>query len=191
MNKQDVVKILLLLSAEYPREIDPKQDDMFKATADLGYGCFYEESAELGHAAVMESLKKSVFCPRVADIQRYIEELESAGRMSAYEEWEILRRALSKVPYFPHEVNGEAFKALYETLPATIREFYPTPSAVYRLSKADYETLDFDKARFLKAHEQLVRRVKYREESKREQIYGLLPTFGLKKLTDAKREESK
>jgi hypothetical protein len=186
MNKQDITKILVLLSAEYPREIDPKQNDIFNAKVELWYGCFYEYSAEFVNEAVMESLKKSVFCPRVADVQRYIEERESAGKISAYEEWEILRRVLSKVPYFPREVNGEEFKALYETLPATIREFYPTTAAVYQLSKTDYEHLDFDRARFLKAHEQLAKRVKYREESVK--VNGLLPEFGLKRLVSKSKE---
>jgi hypothetical protein len=182
MNRQEVAKILLILSAEYPREIDFKTDDVFKAKVELWYGCFWEYPSELVNAAVMSVLKKSVFCPKIADIQKYIEDCENADRMSAYEEWECLRRLLSKVPYFPREVNGEAFKALYETLPATVREFYPTPSAVYQLSKADYEHLDFDRVRFLKAHEQLVRRVKYRENSGK--LRNILPELRLKGLNE-------
>ncbi|MDR2090634.1 MAG: hypothetical protein LBP62_03165 [Clostridiales bacterium] len=196
MEKELIRKALITLAIEYPRDIDIKDESTFNLKVDLWHSYLKDYPQKLIDRAINDSIKTKQFCPHISDIISRAEEYLSATEKSAEQFWtefcnclsaasNITFRNLSEFSDFRGVIDNDIItqykKRVYENMPPILKEFCPSFREFCALQKAEYETLAYEKSRFLKSFDRLKIRVKIKNEIS---ANPLIENFGGLKLLD-------
>lgn len=175
-SKQDVVKYITIIKINFENAYNLSDQDMILLT-NTWYEILKDYPAEICNAAVINSLKKSKFAPRIGSIVEEIESMAEATEKNDLELWSELNYALRNAynnwymyPYTFTDRNGKTQgenarlrnKALYEGLDPILKEYVSDINGLVTLSKASNEELNYEKGRFLKTVPTLRKRAKTR-----------------------------
>ena len=160
LSKQDVVSLIGVIKTTYIncyKDVDRADLDLMAKT---WYDILKEYSKELVGVAFKKCLQVCKFAPTLADIIEQIKLIENAGEPTENEYWAEIEQAVVKAqrvfyfgsrPYFTNEgivKPLEKIQELFNGLSPIVREYLGSWQTLKSLS--EYDTLEFEKNRFLK-----------------------------------------
>ena len=166
LTMNDITEMIKLISATYPyafKDISTPEDR--QRVKDLWFALFQDYPRELVIKGFHEALKVEKVNIVPAAIIEQIEKIENAFGKSDQELWAEFRKTLKranncvyKFKFTAIEGNGktqgenaqEELQRLYEGLSPELKRYCGNISGLKDLSQLDDESLEFEKARFLK-----------------------------------------
>lgn len=202
ITKKQLADLILLIAVEYPQDID-----LSETALKLKVGFWFEELGAYDYAtveyAVKQALRRSHFCPKLADVLGGIADLEAASNPSAAELWALIEcklvEAVNLASCFSYtfcpeglsETQGETARRkareLYENLPEPAKLHFGNLSGFMRV--AHYDDYQFEKARFLKSYTGYLEREKTKAELAGNAELEKITDDMFKRLNDGKTEE--
>lgn len=117
MNRQDVLKLITICSANY-RNWPEKGKEV--ATVDLWTMMLGDIPLETAKAAIKAHMSRSVYPPTVADIRDAAAMIENPPVMDAIQAWDLIGQAIRKYGYYRQE---EAMASLPDDVAEMVRRF--------------------------------------------------------------------
>lgn len=152
MNKEQVIKLLMLLQTAYPRFYVNQTKDELAGAVDLWHDMFKNENANLVFAATKELLGSLKFPPAIADIKEKMYDLTN-NEVDNVDLWNELDKAVRNCLYNTQQV--------FEGLSPLVKKFVGSPAQLRELAMSDTDTFcTVTKGQFLKQVEILKKREK-------------------------------
>lgn len=174
IKKKDIIGMIAMMKCNYPYAYKDQPKDETNMLINTWLAIFKKYPKEVVQSAFYKALETCKMPPTIADITEIINSYEEAVEESENDIWSDLERATRKCrgytyhgmqPHYycgewinPMEKIGEVFNSLHPIA----KEFCGSVESFAALIKLD--TLDFEKARFLKMLPTLKKRVKVRSE---------------------------
>lgn len=165
MNKQDIIKMLTVIESLYGGKSTSELKQYIQLQTDIWLEILGRYDKDLVMKAFYDVCKTEKYRITPAHIVEQIEKIENAFGKSDQELWAEFRRVLSKandcvykLKFKMIEENGKTqgenaqaeLQRLYKNLPAELQRYCGNISGLKYLSQLDDESLEFEKARFLK-----------------------------------------
>ena len=165
MNKQDIIKMLTVIESLYGGKSTSELKQHIQLQADIWLEILGRYDKDLAMKAFYDVCKTEKYRITPAHIVEQIEKIENAFGKSDQELWAEFRRVLNKandcvykLKFKMIEENGKTqgenarleLERLYEGLPLPLQRYCGNVSGLKDLSQLDDESLEFEKARFLK-----------------------------------------
>jgi hypothetical protein len=165
MNKQDIIKMLTVIESLYGGKSTSELKQHIQLQADIWLEILGRYDKDLAMKAFYDVCKTEKYRITPAHIVEQIEKIENAFAKSDQELWAEFRRVLNKandcvykLKFKMIEENGKTqgenaqleLERLYEGLPLPLQRYCGNVSGLKDLSQLDDESLEFEKARFLK-----------------------------------------
>jgi hypothetical protein len=165
MNKQDIIKMLTVIESLYGGKSTSELKQHIQLQANIWLEILGGYDKELAMKAFYDVCKTEKYRITPAHIVEQIEKIENAFGKSDQELWAEFRRVLNKandcvykLKFKMIEENGKTqgenaqleLERLYEGLPLPLQRYCGNVSGLKDLSQLDDESLEFEKARFLK-----------------------------------------
>ena len=165
MNKQDIIKMLTVIESLYGGKGTSELKQYIQLQADIWLEILGRYDKDLAMKAFYDVCKTEKYRITPAHIVEQIEKIENAFGKSDQELWAEFRRVLNKandcvykLKFKMIEENGKTqgenaqaeLQRLYKNLPAEVQRYCGNISGLKDLSQLDDESLEFEKARFLK-----------------------------------------
>ncbi len=165
MNKQDIIKMLTVIESLYGGKSTSELKQYIQLQADIWLEILGRYDKDLAMKAFYDVCKTEKYRITPAHIVEQIEKIENAFGKSDQELWAEFRRVLNKtndcvykLKFKMIEENGKTqgenaqaeLQRLYKNLPAEVQRYCGNISGLKYLSQLDDESLEFEKARFLK-----------------------------------------
>ena len=165
MNKQDIIKMLTVIESLYGGKSTGELKQHIQLQADIWLEILGRYDKDLAMKAFYDVCKTEKYRITPAHIVEQIEKIENAFGKSDQELWAEFRRVLNKandcvykLKFKMIEENGKTqgenaqleLERLYEGLPLPLQRYCGNVSGLKDLSQLDDESLEFEKARFLK-----------------------------------------
>ena len=165
MNKQDIIKMLTVIESLYGGKNTSELKQHIQLQADIWLEILGRYDKDLAMKAFYDVCKTEKYRITPAHIVEQIEKIENAFGKSDQELWAEFRRVLNKandcvykLKFKMIEENGKTqgenaqleLERLYEGLPLPLQRYCGNVSGLKDLSQLDDESLEFEKARFLK-----------------------------------------
>ena len=165
MNKQDIIKMLTVIESLYGGKNTSELKQHIQLQADIWLELLGRYDKDLAMKAFYDVCKTEKYRITPAHIVEQIEKIENAFGKSDQELWAEFRRVLNKandcvykLKFKMIEENGKTqgenarleLERLYEGLPLPLQRYCGNVSGLKDLSQLDDESLEFEKARFLK-----------------------------------------
>ena len=165
MNKQDIIKMLTVIESLYGGKSTSELKQHIQLQADIWLEILGRYDKDLAMKAFYDVCKTEKYRITPAHIVEQIEKIENAFGKSDQELWAEFRRVLNKandcvykLKFKMIEENGKTqgenaqaeLQRLYKSLPAEVQRYCGNISGLKDLSQLDDESLEFEKARFLK-----------------------------------------
>lgn len=180
MEKKDIINIIGTIKAIFPYAYRDMGETIMQITIDTWYELLKDYSSELCMTAFRDVLKISKNPPVPADLVEQIEKIQMAN-CNANELWNEIESAVAKISRLYAfgggkfvSTNGEIIvpdiKAdeIFNGLSDIVKEWAGNRQTLRSL--ANYETLEFEKARFLKELPVITNRIKIKAQ------YNLIDT---------------
>lgn len=165
MNKQDIIKMLTVIESLYGGKSTSELKQHIQLQANIWLEILGGYDKDLAMKAFYDVCKTEKYRITPAHIVEQIEKIENAFGKSDQELWAEFRRVLNKandcvykLKFKMIEENGKTqgenaqleLERLYEGLPLPLQRYCGNVSGLKDLSQLDDESLEFEKARFLK-----------------------------------------
>jgi len=165
MNKQDIIKMLTVIESLYGGKSTSELKQYIQLQANIWLEILGGYDKELVMKAFYDVCKTEKYRITPAHIVEQIEKIENAFGKSDQELWAEFRRVLNKandcvykLKFKMIEENGKTqgenaqleLERLYKGLPLPLQRYCGNVSGLKDLSQLDDESLEFEKARFLK-----------------------------------------
>jgi hypothetical protein len=165
MNKQDIIKMLTVIESLYGGKSTSELKQHIQLQANIWLEILGGYDKELAMKAFYDVCKTEKYRITPAHIVEQIEKIENAFGKSDQELWAEFRRVLNKandcvykLKFKMIEENGKTqgenaqleLERLYKGLPLPLQRYCGNVSGLKDLSQLDDESLEFEKARFLK-----------------------------------------
>lgn len=165
INKIDIYKLIAKVKVAYPFNYKTFEVDDFEILAESWYEDLGGYSLELVNEAFKRARQANKISITTADIIEQIEKIRSAFEPSEQELWRELvlvlsraQRYIDRLYYTAVEENGktqgenarEGLNALYGSLKPEFKRYCGGVSGLMALASLDDESLEFERARFLK-----------------------------------------
>ena len=165
MNKQDIIKMLTAIESLYGGKSTSELKQHIQLQANIWLEILGGYDKELVMKAFYDVCKTEKYRITPAHIVEQIEKIENAFGKSDQELWAEFRRVLNKandcvykLKFKMIEENGKTqgenaqleLERLYKGLPLPLQRYCGNVSGLKDLSQLDDESLEFEKARFLK-----------------------------------------
>lgn len=165
MNKQDIIKMLTVIESLYGGKSTSELKQHIQLQANIWLEILGRYDKDLAMKAFYDVCKTEKYRITPAHIVEQIEKIENAFAKSDQELWAEFRRVLNKandcvykLKFKMIEENGKTqgenaqleLERLYEGLPLPLQRYCGNVSGLKDLSQLDDESLEFEKARFLK-----------------------------------------
>lgn len=165
MNKQDIIKMLTVIESLYGGKSTSELKQHIQLQADIWLEILGGYDKDLAMKAFYDVCKTEKYRITPAHIVEQIEKIENAFGKSDQELWAEFRRVLNKandcvykLKFKMIEENGKTqgenaqleLERLYKGLPLPLQRYCGNVSGLKDLSQLDDESLEFEKARFLK-----------------------------------------
>ena len=165
MNKQDIIKMLTVIESLYGGKGTSELKQYIQLQADIWLEILGRYDKDLAMKAFYDVCKTEKYRITPAHIVEQIEKIENAFGKSDQELWAEFRKTLKranncvyKLKFTAVEGNGKTqgenaqaeLQRLYEGLSPELQRYCGNISGLKYLSQLDDESLEFEKARFLK-----------------------------------------
>lgn len=158
LKKQDVIKILTLIRANYDNAYAHTSPEEAEMLVNFWYDCLNKFSYEIVYEATQNAICKSEYIPRLANIVSEAEKLVSPDKKSDEELWAELSDKLSQVYdvsrylLYPQHYKkaSEQLDKIYDSLSDEIKLYVVNVSTMIEISEMPTDKLGFEKARFFK-----------------------------------------
>ena len=165
MNKQDIIKMLTVIESLYGGKGTSELKQHIQLQANIWLEILGGYDKDLAMKAFYDVCKTEKYRITPAHIVEQIEKIENAFGKSDQELWAEFRKTLKranncvyKLKFTAVEENGKTqgenaqaeLQRLYKNLPAEVQRYCGNISGLKYLSQLDDESLEFEKARFLK-----------------------------------------
>lgn len=178
-SKADISRYLTLIRLNFENAYPTRNDDEVTLLIESWYAILKPYPRDVCNEAVMQTLKRARFAPRVGDIVETIEKMQNVFQKSDNELWveliKVLPKARSLVYAFQFtavEDNGRTqgdnarieLSAVFEGLPKELKAYLHSESGLRQLSDYDDEQLSYERGRFMRIMPQVKEREKTRKE---------------------------
>lgn len=154
MNRNETIKILLILSSNYP-SIDRQLQDKQKSSlvVETWQSCLEDISYQQVLIAVKKTIINSTYPPTIHDIRNACVDLSEHEEKTAIEYWDEAFKMIKKGTYMTKEE--------FESHSEVVKKFFGDVAQVKELAMTDYQTVStVTKGQFLKQVEMIQKRKK-------------------------------
>lgn len=174
VTKKDIIGMIGLIKANYPYAYKDVEVEDMKMLQETWYRSFAKYPKQVVGAAFQKAIETCKMPPTIADLMERINEFEDANTPTESELWAGLEKAVrqtARVTYFGNQpfydagelVNPQQkLNEIFNCLDPLLKEYIGNPETLKSISRLD--TLDFEKARFLKVLPTIKQRQKIRNE---------------------------
>lgn len=184
ITKSDVLQILETIRLTYDNAFAGKSENDMTVLVGIWYDCLSEYPKEVVFTALKSAIKHSEYVPKISTVVKEIEALIGSQQASDSELWNELLRAIEAVrihlPYMcgaydtvRHSDTGkttaeeisELVRRTYAGLSPKVKEYCGNLRGFVDIAKQDDESLQFEKARFVKQSPALTERTKIKQQT--------------------------
>ena len=122
MEKKETAQSMAVLKAAYPRFYADFDKDEFMSTVNLWHSMLKDKDFETVSAAVKACIAVSKFPPTIADIYECMSEITLPKQKTAFEAWELVKKAVRNSLYNSEEE--------FKKLPEDVREIVGSASSL-------------------------------------------------------------
>lgn len=174
LTKKDVIAMLTMMKCNYPYAYKDQTEKETTVLVNTWFTILGKYPKEVVQTAFYKCLEVCKVPPTIADLMEHINKFQEATEETDVDLWNELVKTLRKaneITYFgmrEHYVHGllvkpyEELTKLFNGLSPILKEYVGNMSGLKEMSR--YETLDYEKARFLKSMPTIRKRIKLRNE---------------------------
>lgn len=198
LQKTDIPKLLMLIRVNFENAYNFKTEDEAKLLVEYWYECLKDYPQEVVYKAFDNAIRGSEFAPKLSNIIAEADKLVNADKKTDEELWSELCgkcwlawHAMAYCnPAYPETTQQEGQRKLQEIWDNTspeIKAYVVDEASLAEIGGMDRETLQYEKARFLKAMPRIRETLKNRQVAT--QFLQLTDAGDLIKLLGSGRKE--
>lgn len=134
MDKTETLKIMTVIKTAYPKYYTDSETSNLQAAVRLWNSMFKETDYSVVATAVKAYIATNKFPPTIADINEYIASITKPEEKTAFEAWELVKRAVRNSSY-----NSETE---FNKLPEDIQAVVGSSETLRTWAMSDTSTLD-------------------------------------------------
>lgn len=178
LQKTDIPKLLMLIRVNFENAYNFKSEEEAKMLVEYWYECLKDYPQEVVYKAFDQAIRSSEFAPKLSNIIAEADKLVNAGKKTDEElwaelcdiRWEAYNAWQYCNPMYNEETRKEGLRRIqnvWDDLSLEIRAYVVNKSGLAEIGGMDGETLQYEKARFLKAMPRIRETLKNRKAATR------------------------
>ena len=172
LSKKDIAQYITMIRLNFENAYPTRDDDELTLLIGSWYSILKDYPKEVCNEAVMQTLKRAKFAPRIGDVVETIDKMQSAFQKTDTELWAELTSVLGKTRTAVYDIrylNGcqnarERLKGIFDGLSQELKNYVRNTSGLIDIADYDDDQLSYEKGRFLRIMPSLREREKTRKE---------------------------
>ena len=180
MTKQEISKILAIISVEYPNVLNDNLD--------LRIGLWHGELERYDYVLIEQAVKKILrtakYEPKLADIFTAITEICRAAHETPESQWHNTETAL----YTAMRINTyEQWQRSYKSLSRAIKDFYVNYDGFVELRNLSDKEIRIERSRFFKRYDELIKNYEILDEIPQAALLAITESEKKLQLSDGRK----
>lgn len=167
-SKADILRYITVVRLNFENAYPTRNDDEMALLIESWYSILKNYPREVCNEAVMQTLKRARFAPRIGDVVETIEKMQNVFQKSDSELWNELVKVTPQVwsllQGYQDLDNKVTIKSLFDGLSPELKAYLHSSSGLRQLANYDYEQMSYERGRFMR----IMPQVKEKEKTRRE-----------------------
>lgn len=167
-SKADILRYITVVRLNFENAYPTRNDDEMALLIESWYSILKNYPREVCNEAVMQTLKRARFAPRIGDVVETIEKMQNVFQKTDAQLWNELVKVTPQVwgllQGYQDLDNKVTIKSLFDNLSSELKAYLHSPSGLRQLANYDYEQMSYERGRFMR----IMPQVKEREKTRRE-----------------------
>lgn len=167
-SKADILRYITVVRLNFENAYPTRNDDEMALLIESWYSILKNYPREVCNEAVMQTLKRARFAPRIGDVVETIEKMQNVFQKSDSELWNELVKVTPQVwsllQGYQDLDNKVTIKSLFDGLSPELKAYLHSSSGLRQIANYDYEQMSYERGRFMR----IMPQVKEKEKTRRE-----------------------
>lgn len=167
-SRADILQYITMIRLNFENAYPARDDNEMSILVESWYSILKNYPREVCNEAVMQTLKRARFAPRIGDVVETIEKMQNVFQKSDSELWNELVKVTPQVwsllQGYQDLDNKVTIKSLFDGLSPELKAYLHSSSGLRQLANYDYEQMSYERGRFMR----IMPQVKEKEKTRRE-----------------------